>query len=263
MKGFLQRLAASATRAEARTHPLVDSIYATPHPTEQSGPSLYSESMDHPTGQQIQANASPAIGTDENLIVRKAQSGVAHPTNSVVNAKAGAPEPIFEPLVQPATGKPFANSLPAAEPLDAMERSSHFSPELPTYSPSIPSTEREIGSRGLESLPIIVERLLRADASSAQESDSSGRNTETNGLQTQPRRKEAEVSTVAAQVNARRQQPYVSPQSRAAQPEEIQIHIGRIEVLAVPQPAPRPATEPARKGLSLDEYLSRRNGRRG
>jgi hypothetical protein len=34
-------------------------------------------------------------------------------------------------------------------------------------------------------------------------------------------------------------------------------------VLAVPQTAPRPAAAPARKGLNLDEYLSRRNGRSG
>jgi len=44
------------------------------------------------------------------------------------------------------------------------------------------------------------------------------------------------------------------------QPDEIQIHIGRIEVTAVPPPASRPQTKPARKSLSLDEYLKR--GRR-
>jgi hypothetical protein len=62
--------------------------------------------------------------------------------------------------------------------------------------------------------------------------------------------------------------------SRAAAPEPmrspgavpqnagIEIHIGRVEVLAVPQPAPRPAAPPTRKGISLDEYL-RRKGRNG
>jgi hypothetical protein len=47
-----------------------------------------------------------------------------------------------------------------------------------------------------------------------------------------------------------------------AEPDEIQIHIGRIEVIAAPPaPAARPAP-PARKSISLDEYL-KRNNRRG
>lgn len=45
------------------------------------------------------------------------------------------------------------------------------------------------------------------------------------------------------------------------QPDDIQIHIGRIEVVAVPpQPAPRAPKTPDRS-LSLDAYLSRRDGR--
>jgi hypothetical protein len=53
---------------------------------------------------------------------------------------------------------------------------------------------------------------------------------------------------------------------RVAQPDreadEIQIHIGRIEVTAVPPAPARPAAQPARKSLRLDEYLSGR-GRAG
>lgn len=44
------------------------------------------------------------------------------------------------------------------------------------------------------------------------------------------------------------------------QPDEIHINIGRIELTAVPAQSPRPAAQ-LRKSLSLDEYLSRRNGR--
>ena len=44
-----------------------------------------------------------------------------------------------------------------------------------------------------------------------------------------------------------------------AQSDDIQIHIGRIEVTAVAQPTPRPAAAPARKAMSLDEYLGRRH----
>ena len=47
------------------------------------------------------------------------------------------------------------------------------------------------------------------------------------------------------------------------EPDEIHIHIGRIEVAAIAQPAPRPAAPPARKSLDLGEYLKRGNGRAG
>ncbi len=48
-----------------------------------------------------------------------------------------------------------------------------------------------------------------------------------------------------------------SPRQEA---DEIQIHIGRIEVTAVPPPAPPPVRAPARKSISLDEYLKRKHG---
>ena len=47
------------------------------------------------------------------------------------------------------------------------------------------------------------------------------------------------------------------------QGDEIQIHIGRIEVIAMPPAAPRPVAAPARKTQTLDEYLRQKNGRTG
>ncbi|MGA7339581.1 MAG: hypothetical protein WBX18_03215, partial [Terracidiphilus sp.] len=46
----------------------------------------------------------------------------------------------------------------------------------------------------------------------------------------------------------------------AREPDEITIHIGRVEVAAVSQPAVR-AAAPARKSVNLTEYLRRGNGR--
>jgi hypothetical protein len=45
--------------------------------------------------------------------------------------------------------------------------------------------------------------------------------------------------------------------SAPAQPDEVHIHIGRIEVTAVPPPAPPAIQKPARKSLNLTEYLRR------
>jgi hypothetical protein len=47
----------------------------------------------------------------------------------------------------------------------------------------------------------------------------------------------------------------------AVTPDEIQIHIGRIEVTAVPQAPAAPTAKPAAKSVSLDEYLKRRDAR--
>jgi hypothetical protein len=53
--------------------------------------------------------------------------------------------------------------------------------------------------------------------------------------------------------------PVVSPVARPAEPD-IEIRIGRIEVLAMP-PAARPAPAPPRPSMSLDDYLRRSNAR--
>ena len=50
-------------------------------------------------------------------------------------------------------------------------------------------------------------------------------------------------------------------QHKQQEPDEIQIHIGRIEVLAMQQAPAAPVVKPARKASSLDEYLRRRDGR--
>jgi hypothetical protein len=40
-------------------------------------------------------------------------------------------------------------------------------------------------------------------------------------------------------------------------PDEVRIHIGRVEIIAAPAAAPRPPT--ARKTMTLEEYLARRS----
>ena len=67
------------------------------------------------------------------------------------------------------------------------------------------------------------------------------------------------VSPRPALVPERHQSPS-TPAVEAA--DEIQIHIGRIEVTAVPPPSPRAAAPTKPKSLDLGEYLKRGHGRR-
>jgi hypothetical protein len=61
-------------------------------------------------------------------------------------------------------------------------------------------------------------------------------------------------------IDSSRRQALAQP---AREPDSIEIHIGRIEVLAAqPQPAQRPPAQPARKSLDLGEYLRRGGGTR-
>ena len=48
--------------------------------------------------------------------------------------------------------------------------------------------------------------------------------------------------------------------AQRSEPDEIHIHIGRIEVAAVAPPPPRAAAPAPRKGINLDEYLRRGSG---
>jgi hypothetical protein len=68
---------------------------------------------------------------------------------------------------------------------------------------------------------------------------------------------------ITARVQAAKSDPVSRSAPAEREPDKIEIHIGRIEVTAVPQEAPRPAAARARKSLNLSEYLKRRDGRAG
>jgi hypothetical protein len=75
---------------------------------------------------------------------------------------------------------------------------------------------------------------------------------------------ETELLPLTVVSGAPKKDPIAVPRRAAAsrsEPDEIQIHIGRIEVTAVPQALPRPAPAPPSKSINLDEYLKRGRGR--
>jgi hypothetical protein len=81
----------------------------------------------------------------------------------------------------------------------------------------------------------------------------------------------SEAATVNRLMERRQAAPIVAPrrENEAAvlerpslrEVDDIQIHIGRIEVIAMPPAAPRTPVAAAPKTTSLDDYLKSRNGR--
>jgi hypothetical protein len=215
MTGFVQRLAAGATRARPRLHPLVGSIFGPVAPEAAALPEI-DRLVEIERG-----SISPALP-----VRARARAPADRSSPEAVRAKPPAESqgqsPVteaFQPLVVP---PPEGNLSALSEIIGRLAPTAAATlPDEPAVAaepkPLAVAAPRPVGSRRSETVlparnePIPVPRQLGAS----------------------PRRE------------------------RGA--EDIQIHIGRIEVIAVPPPVAAPKTAPAPKAMSLDDYLSRRN----
>jgi hypothetical protein len=229
MRGFLHRIAASVVRPQPSVHPFVESIYpaarlqnsAEPPPPQSSPIDVAQASIPQP--QPARARTQPPASMNEHGPLQLLLPRQGAETNSAVMRSTPRSE-------QPESNTPSASPQPQV----VLSRQDHPADNSPS---------------ALEFVPIVVDHFLRTDIPDAGKLP--------------VLRAPGEAQAISARGNARRQPAQVPSNSRAPQPQsdDIQIHIGRIEVVAVAQPAPRPAAAPVRKGLGLDEYLSRGNGR--
>lgn len=199
-----------------------------------------------------------------------------------------APRPEPEPV---AGVWPELTTVIAAEP-EASPRRQRFEPEATRPAPDAvpdrpesPITEtiapasRTIGRQAEFPDRRSFEPLVQAAAISpandplkhpASASESRGDATRPARIETEPQteiRTETQVRVDTrplvlpiTQVRERRDSTICEPRaqrSAAAKPDEVHIHIGRIEVTAVPPPAPPAIRRPVRKSPTLDEYLRR------
>ena len=81
--------------------------------------------------------------------------------------------------------------------------------------------------------------------------------------QSSPRLQPREPIPAAATVRSAKAEVARRSQPAQREPDEVHIHIGRIEVAAITQQAPRPAAATARRSLNLGDYLKHGNGRSG
>jgi hypothetical protein len=250
MNGYLQRLVSRAMNSAESIHPVLGSVFSAPkYASEREGSPMEGDGLSsiQTESPKPAESAHPVSGAVFSAPKSARQrEGFSMEVDKLPRRR---PESLVTPV--PASSRPFHDPRPWPEPLVPSERlptpPGERTPEAPQTQPEIAESNRESGrhreKREQEGTsqsryePLIAESLIRPNnqqilrresfASGAREKDDlSGRPIPTEG-----------------------------------EPDEIQIHIGRIEVTAVSQTGARAATKPARKGLNLEEYLKRRDGR--
>lgn len=238
MKGFLRRLAEGVggpVDRHARLHPFVESSYGSrPGPAEDPAP-LLTGRVTTARGPERDADLEPL---EEPRPEMEIETGTE--TASVLVPSSDAPEirgerrrPALDAEDLPSLAKqvdepasvrrePARDRRGRVRPPSESRAAPRMPPALlPVDLPPDGSAERE---------PIAVERAWAGEAT------------------------DARAPAVAHSHTVTR------PGGAAERSNDVHIHIGRIEVLAVPPAAPRPAAQTAaRKGPSLDEYLRRKS----
>ena len=237
MSNFLQRVASTAAPAQSlarpRLQPMLGSIFApvVPRVSAATGPA-----------DSLETNAETAVGR------AKMEMDPGNADRLLTSTRGSGPSP--------ASAMPVSRLMPLSEP----------PPLRGDYGGGTPKLARGGGTEQHEKF--IVRRH-----SGKSRGEESARGSDTRPL-------EAADSPPGSRAGQTRPQPHLTPipmqEPRAtapprvhavrrapappSEPDEIHIHIGRIEVAAV-APPPQRATAPApRKGLNLDEYLRRGSG---
>jgi hypothetical protein len=237
MSRYLDRLIAHIQAPVTAIRPLVRPLYARSAVERSSAP--LGELLAGTGTAALERGAAPAT----NLLGEATESAQAGATLLARSAQSPTPHD-WGPPPDPAAGRARARQLATPMP-SAGESTAHFTAAWPNPE----SRAAEPHTAGAES---IAAASITAPSS-------------------------AEVAAMTWRQGeaapAPRLQPLLPRQARAAPapaapfaaapaPDAVQIHIGRIEILAVsPAPAPRRAAAPQPRGVSLDEYLRRGNER--
>jgi hypothetical protein len=243
--GYLQRLAAGVAKSNGTIHPVVPPLYSNPlaeiggEPPQLPVDATRSAVPDLAPRADRQAEHTPPHHWPESPVARVAwpHANRRAPVPRAAGQAARVPHSLADPAVSEAW--PLADVRP-----DAVRSAPATGAGLGTIDET-PETRSRLVDRRSEPL---FAPLLVAPAPIDQVADAAG--------------PEQLDFALAALAPVTRRAAGLPARSRAAEPNDVAIHIGRIEVTAV-QPAPVPAPpKPPRRAPSLDEYLKRRNGGR-
>jgi len=235
MTGFLRRLASGVLHTEPAIHPEVGSMWSAPRAAE------------------------PVESSGEILVPppsRPADHGTSSPLEPIrdTTTRETAPHPQTE---QPA----IHGTQPESSVAEAPTFKTAFKPLVPLSQPhafAAPPTPRHALGASLASAPARNREAVLPAGPAAPPQTAHPQPS----LHAQSSRLPISTSRISAPLPPAAREPAPSrppqrAQPPASEPDSIEIHIGRIEVLAASPPPPQPAPQPARKSLDLAEYLRR------
>ena len=257
MSGYLHRLVHQVMHARETVHPRMGSLFA-PYWSEPDSPAEWFEPAETVTTRPARSDSSKR-GEPAKTVLHPARSDASQ--SPLLPGTAGETPRIFESAQRADVSRP-AGPGTANEPprkFESVQRADVSRPagneaQHDALEPAVRAPRRLVASQAQRAVPD-----SRRDA----------------GVQSyvpliHPRRSEAhstrpETPRFSTETRGRREaSTNVTADGRLTraerEPDEIQIHIGRIEVTAVQPPAPRAPKGPD-KAISLDAYLERRNGR--
>jgi hypothetical protein len=251
VSGFLQRIAANVVAGRARLHPMGGSIFRDSDRGRDSEAWSVHEDVttftDAPRA-EVWAHQIPSATAEQREAVRE------EPPLQRTAAPAIEPKRVYKPLitVEPVEIEFEAGAISRRQRESAAVTERESAPAKPGAFPA--DRPRRTERPDLAELPS-PPPLVRSEVPAA------------------PQRVPSEVPAPTARMGAKtevsrpaQQQPSAFAARRSEperdRPDEIQIHIGRVEVIAVSPAAPRPQAPPQRRSIDLEEYLSRSDGRR-
>jgi hypothetical protein len=247
MTGYLQRLAISVARPSPRLHPLVGSIFSGGRQEVAAPDLLQNDALASTDDQNLVPTTRPVSASTDGRMRRRdlptddrveQHAGIALPTDNRLTEQRRGERGIFHPL------------LPGKTPDVGVSVMPPFRGDVASAQSTLQDDRRDTSSADATRMAQVpVEEGPTADRRNAIAAPPVSELHERAGM----------LAAVAGDAGKPALVEFSAPSRRSAQSDDIQIHIGRIEVTAVAQPAPRPAATPVRKAMSLDEYLGRRS----
>lgn len=223
MSGYLQRLIQTAARPSESIHPWRGSVFA---PSQQQADF------------RVHTESEPSAPTAE-----QASTSQGMPASAT---RLDRPRPVSL-RDEPVSGRANVHEAPSERPVSVQTRTAG----KPGFKALLPQTDEEVLRVEAGTFPGIPRR--DSSTGEASSSDDDGRPDVTRIARGKVSGSSAAVVRAAQKTEALRSRPSATA---TRQDQEIQIHIGRIEITAVQPPVSAPV-RPRMKEISLDAFLKR------
>lgn len=249
MRGYLQQIIATAAGLERTVHPVIGSIFqgtGLEETLETSAPIKQTNAVD-----SEQRSATTLVASEAQPMAPGAEPVQPKPPMKADQVAVSERAATLVPREAAALRRPMSREQESQVSRPEEHLRSSDTRQLATFSREQHQHESTKGEALPEAGSLMLRPLLVQDRP---KEEPIGEELPDR----QPMRK-ADAPAAYPERNHFRQRPALK-RDESKQSEDIQIHIGRIEVMAVPPaPAPRPA-KPARKSLNLQEYLRQHGG---